>query len=249
MGGAYREYRLDATRLFETNEGRSIRNYEYGGYAQLTKTVLNERLKLAAAGRLDEFKNFGRAFSPRASAVYSLGSDKQHNFRASDSRAFRSPTQYDQYVNIDRGAAVSRGNVGAGYQGYSTALGANLPQIFTSANPPAELAKYAQDVYMFQRTPARVVSKPNPLTHPTEWEKIAYKPGWQAERRDFSTPLMRTAISLSFRAASVTMFLPSKPCWSLLFARQNEFRQRTADPFLVQRVQTSIFLHPGQKVR
>ena len=45
-----------------------------------------------------------------------------------------------------------------------------------------ELAKYAQDVYMFQRTPARVVSKPNPLTHPSDWDKIAYKPGWQAER-------------------------------------------------------------------
>jgi iron complex outermembrane receptor protein len=144
VGGAYREYRLDDSgRLFEINEGKGTRNYEYGGYAQVTKTVLNERLKLAAAGRLDEFKNFGQAFSPRASVVYSLGSDKQHNFRASYSRAFRSPTQYDQYVNIDLGAAVSKGNVGAGYQGYSTALAANLGQVFTSANPPAELAKYA----------------------------------------------------------------------------------------------------------
>lgn len=144
VGGAYRQYRLDDSgRLFEVNDGKGTHNYEYGGYAQATKTLLNDRLKLAAAGRLDEFKNFGRAFSPRASVVYSLGNDKQHNFRASYSRAFRSPTQYDQYVNIDLGAAVSKGNVGAGYQGYSTALGANLGQVFTSANPPAELAKYA----------------------------------------------------------------------------------------------------------
>jgi iron complex outermembrane receptor protein len=144
VGGAYRQYRLDDSgRLFELNDGNGTHNYEYGGYAQATKTLLNDRLKLAAAGRLDEFKNFGQAFSPRASAVYSLGNDKQHNFRASYSRAFRSPTQYDQYVSIDLGAAVSKGNVGAGYQGYSTALGANLGQVFTSANPPAELAKYA----------------------------------------------------------------------------------------------------------
>jgi len=144
VGGAYREYRLDDSgRLFETSDGKGSRNYEYGGYAQLTKAVLNERLKLAAAGRLDKFKNFGQAFSPRASVVYSLGADKQHNFRASYSRAFRSPTQYDQYVNIDLGAAVSKGNVGAGYQGYSPALGANLGQVFTSANPAAELARYA----------------------------------------------------------------------------------------------------------
>ncbi|RZK23037.1 MAG: TonB-dependent receptor [Hymenobacter sp.] len=145
-GGAYRDYRLDPHLLFENNDGQGIRNYEYGGYAQLSKAILGERLKLAAAGRLDNFKNFSPAFSPRASAVYSLGSDKQHNFRASYSRAFRSPTQSDQYVNVDLGAAVSKGNAGAGYQGYSAALGGSLGSVFTSANPPAELAKYAVDV-------------------------------------------------------------------------------------------------------
>jgi iron complex outermembrane receptor protein len=144
VGGAYREYRLDDSgRLFETSDGKGSRNYEYGGYAQLTKTVFNERLKLAAAGRLDKFKNFGQAFSPRASVVYSLGNDKQHNFRASYSRAFRAPTQYDQYVNIDLGAAVSKGNVGPGYRGYSPALGGDLGRLASSANPMAELAKYA----------------------------------------------------------------------------------------------------------
>jgi iron complex outermembrane receptor protein len=147
VGGAYREYRLDDSgRLFETTEGKGSRNYEYGGYAQLTKSVFSDHLKLAAAGRLDKFKNFGQAFSPRASVVYSLGNNKQHNFRASYSRAFRAPTQYDQYVNIDLGAAVSKGNVGAGYQGYSTALGGNLGSIATSANPVAELAKYAVNI-------------------------------------------------------------------------------------------------------
>ena len=126
VGGAYREFRLGSNgRLFDDAEGTRIRNYEYGGYAQLSKAVLDERLKLAVAGRLDNFKNFGQAFSPRASAVYSLGGDKQHNFRASYGRAFRSPSQIDQYTNIDLVAGVYRGNVGAGYQGYSPALAAN----------------------------------------------------------------------------------------------------------------------------
>lgn len=144
VGGAYREYRLDPRGIvFQTSEGQGTRNYEYGGYAQLSKTFFDEQLKLAVAGRLDNFKNFDPAFSPRASVVYSLGSDKQHNLRASYSRAFRSPTQFDQYVNVDLNAAVSKGNVGAGFQGYSTALGNNLGRVFTSANPPAELATYA----------------------------------------------------------------------------------------------------------
>ena len=139
VGGAYREFRLGSNgRLFDDADGQRIRNYEYGGYAQLTKAVLDERLKLAAAGRLDNFKNFGRAFSPRASAVYSLGSDKQHNFRASYGRAFRSPSQIDQYTNIDLIAGVYRGNVGAGYQGYSTGLAAS-----PTSNPANFLASVA----------------------------------------------------------------------------------------------------------
>jgi iron complex outermembrane receptor protein len=151
VGGAYREFRLDKTgRLFDNNEGKGIRNYEYGGYAQLTKTLLSDRLKLAAAGRLDYFKNFDTAFSPRASAVYSLGSDKQHNFRASFSRAFRSPTQSDQYVNIDFLAVVSHGNVGQGFQGYSPALGANFAQVATQVatgtNPTTALAPYVLNI-------------------------------------------------------------------------------------------------------
>jgi iron complex outermembrane receptor protein len=151
VGGAYREFRLDKSgRLFDNNEGKGIRNYEYGGYAQLTKTLLSDRLKLAAAGRLDYFKNFDAAFSPRASAVYSLGSDKQHNFRASFSRAFRAPTQSDQYVNIDFLAVVSHGNVGQGFQGYSPALGANFAQVATQVatgtNPTTALAPYVLNI-------------------------------------------------------------------------------------------------------
>ncbi len=144
VGGAYREFRLDKSGiLFDTNNGKGVRNYEYGGYAQLTASLLDDHLKLAAAGRLDNFKNFNSAFSPRASAVYSLGSDRQHNFRASYSRAFRSPTQFDQYIAVDYNSLVLHGNVGQGYQGYRPALASNLAQVATSPDPTAALAAYA----------------------------------------------------------------------------------------------------------
>ncbi|MBC8085544.1 MAG: carboxypeptidase-like regulatory domain-containing protein, partial [Hymenobacter sp.] len=120
VGGAYREYRLGSGgRLFADADGKRIRNYEYGGYAQLTQTLLDERLKLALAGRVDEFKNFRPSFSPRAAAVYSLGENKQHNFRASYGQAFRSPSQPDQYLNSDLGTFILLGNVGQGFEGYS----------------------------------------------------------------------------------------------------------------------------------
>lgn len=123
VGGAYRKFRLGSNgNLYSDNDGR-IQNHEVGGYAQLTKKLFEERLRLALAGRIDDFKNFDPSFSPRASAVYSAGDKRQHNFRASYGRAFRSPTQLDQYINLDLGQVLLQGNVGSGYQGYSIITG------------------------------------------------------------------------------------------------------------------------------
>ena len=121
VGAAYRQFLLgsDGSLFEDTKDGDRIKNYEYGAYAQASKTLLDDHLKLAAAGRIDNFKNFGTAFSPRASAVYSLGADKLQNFRVSYSRAFRAPTQNDQYIKHDVGRALLLGNVGNGFQGYT----------------------------------------------------------------------------------------------------------------------------------
>lgn len=120
VGGAYREYRLGSDgRIFSDANGQRLRNYEYGGYAQLSQLLLEDRLKLAVAGRVDEFRNFKPAFSPRASAVYSVGADKQHNFRASYGRAFRSPSQLEQFAGTEIGFGRIQGNIGNGYKGYS----------------------------------------------------------------------------------------------------------------------------------
>ncbi|GAB3733484.1 TonB-dependent receptor [Hymenobacter agri] len=146
VGAAYRQFLLgsDGSLFEDTKDGDRIKNYEYGAYAQATKTLLDDHLKLAAAGRIDNFKNFGTAFSPRASAVYSLGADKLQNFRVSYSRAFRAPTQNDQYIKLDVGRALLLGNVRGGYQGYLPSLGARLTTDPTILAPTraADLATY-----------------------------------------------------------------------------------------------------------
>lgn len=147
VGGDYRQYILDSDGTLFTDEkdGDHLHNYEYGGYAQASKSFLDNRFKLAVAGRLDHFKNFGSAVSPRASAVYSAGENKQHNFRASYSRAFRSPTQADQYVRLDVGRTILLGNIGQGYQGYSTSVAAQMPGILYPGKE-AELTKYQVNI-------------------------------------------------------------------------------------------------------
>lgn len=142
VGAAYRKFRLGSNgNLFSDADGR-IQNHELGGYAQLTKKFLDERLKLALAGRLDDFKNFDPAFSPRASAVYSAGSKRQHNFRASYGRAFRSPTQLDQYIQLDLGQVLLLGNVGTGFQGYSAGLAAQQNVIVAAQTNPEVLKPF-----------------------------------------------------------------------------------------------------------
>ena len=133
VGAAYRQFQLgsDGTLFSDRKDGDRIDNYEYGAYGQLKKSLLDERLNLAVAGRVDKFQNFGTAFSPRASVVYSAGVDKQHNFRGSFSRAFRSPTQNDQYIRLDVGRAILLGNVGSGFNGYS----ASAPAAVVAARP------------------------------------------------------------------------------------------------------------------
>ncbi|KUG06098.1 hypothetical protein ASU33_01655 [Solirubrum puertoriconensis] len=120
VGAAYRAYRLGSGgRIFADTPSRRIRNHEYGAYAQISQTLLDDRLKLAAAARVDEFKNFKAAVSPRASAVYSFGAEKQHSFRSSFGSAFRSPAQLEQFTQVDIIGRVYQGNIGNGYQGYS----------------------------------------------------------------------------------------------------------------------------------
>ena len=147
VGAAYRAYRLSSGgRLFADTAGARIPNHEYGAYAQATKGFQENRLKFAFAARLDNFKNFDPAFSPRASVTYALGSNLQHNFRASYSRAFRSPAQLDQYINLDLIRAILLGNIGAGFKGYNLALRDDPRGIFTVLTSPEILASYETEL-------------------------------------------------------------------------------------------------------
>ncbi|GME21921.1 putative flavin-binding monooxygenase-like family protein [Neofusicoccum parvum] len=46
------------------------------------------------------------------------------------------------------------------------------------------LAKYAKELYVFQRTPSACDTRGQRETTPEDWKKIAYRPGWQRERRE-----------------------------------------------------------------
>lgn len=126
VGGAYRTYLLKSNgTLFSdgiysplNSEIRnSIINWESGVYGQIQQKLLDEKLTLAAAARVDAFKNFDTKLSPRISAVYSSGN---HNFRANYSTAYRAPAQLDQYIYLDYGSILLIGNTQNGFKGLNS---------------------------------------------------------------------------------------------------------------------------------
>lgn len=89
-------------------EFRDISTYEVGGYAQFTKRMIKDKLKLIASIRGDKSKNYKEQYSPRFSAVFTLG---DHNFRIALQQAFRAPTLQNQYLLLDIGPMTLSGNL------------------------------------------------------------------------------------------------------------------------------------------
>jgi len=85
-----------------------ITNQEAGGYIQVSKKILSDKLKLIASFRADKNQNFDVQFSPKGSIIYSP--TPSHTFRVSGQSAFRTPTLQNQYILLDLGPITLKGN-------------------------------------------------------------------------------------------------------------------------------------------
>ncbi|NNF33392.1 MAG: TonB-dependent receptor, partial [Saprospiraceae bacterium] len=104
VGANYRQYDLytEGTIFNEDPDGdgvfERIKIGEYGGYLQLTKKLADERVKFTGSLRYDKNENFDGQVTPRLSLVYTLGENRNHNFRASYQTGFRNPTTQGQFI-------------------------------------------------------------------------------------------------------------------------------------------------------
>jgi len=101
IGGNLRQYELgsEGTLFADNVEGRTgrIGITEFGGFAQVSKSLFSEHLKLTGSMRYDKNQNFAGQFTPRVSAVATFG---EHNFRVSYQTGFRIPTTQNQYIDL-----------------------------------------------------------------------------------------------------------------------------------------------------
>ena len=110
VGGSYRQYELNSHGRIYTDANGPIFYNEYGAYTQVSKKMIDDRLKFTGSVRYDKSKNFDGNVSPRVSLVYSGGESRKHNFRASFQTGFRNPSTQDQYIGFNVGSAVLLGS-------------------------------------------------------------------------------------------------------------------------------------------
>jgi iron complex outermembrane receptor protein len=110
VGANFRQYNLNSEGTIFNDapdpEHGPISINEYGAYAQFSKRLINDALKLGLSVRYDKNENFDGQFSPRAFAVYSVDKNKKHNFRASFQTGFRNPDTQTQFIALDLGPAT-----------------------------------------------------------------------------------------------------------------------------------------------
>ena len=131
VGGTIKQYVLNSEgTVFADTAGR-IKINESGAYAQLSKKLFGDFVKLSLSGRYDKNSNFAGRFTPRASMVIKLAQD--NNLRLSYQQAYRFPTTQNQWINL---------LVGGG-----TRLMGGLPQL--------------RDFYKFNTNPAYTLASVN----------------------------------------------------------------------------------------
>lgn len=95
--------------IFADRNGRQINIVDFGGYVQVAKAVLNNRLKFTGSVRYDKSTNFAGQFTPRLAAVYQFLPN--HYLRFAYQTGFRIPTPQNQYMDLNVGRAKAIGGL------------------------------------------------------------------------------------------------------------------------------------------
>jgi outer membrane receptor protein involved in Fe transport len=109
VGASFRRYVLNSQGTIFADSTGTIGINEVGGYAQVSKWLIEDRLKLTVSGRYDKNENFDGRFTPRATALIKVAKD--NSFRLSYQQAYRFPSTQDQWINLRTPASILIGGL------------------------------------------------------------------------------------------------------------------------------------------
>jgi outer membrane receptor protein involved in Fe transport len=104
VGGDFRRFVLDSEGTLFADSAAPIPINQFGGYAQVSKKLLNDRLNLTVSGRYDKNENFKGRFTPRATALVKVNNN--NSIRFSYQTAYRFPSTQQQWINLNVGGGV-----------------------------------------------------------------------------------------------------------------------------------------------
>jgi len=149
-----------------SNFGSNVYYKKFGGFAQVTKTFFNEKLKLFGSLRYDYNPEFDPKFTPRLAAVYTA--NQRHNFRFTYQQGYRFPALFEalSYVNngrVKRVGSLSYINEGLGYleNSYTQASVVNFNATVASAGNSDAAALANRDMLVVANLPK---AKPEQIT-------------------------------------------------------------------------------------
>jgi outer membrane receptor protein involved in Fe transport len=116
VGASFRRFILNSNGTIFADTAGTIPINEFGGYAQIQKWVIPDRLKLTVSGRYDKNENFDGRFTPRATALVKL--TKDNSIRLSYQQAYRFPSTQDQWINLRTPASILIGGLPDFYDFY-----------------------------------------------------------------------------------------------------------------------------------
>lgn len=89
--------------------GKNLTHSKMGGFVQLTKLFFDGKLKLNGSIRADKNQYFDLRWNPRLAMVYSPNED--HNIRISYQNAYRFPSLFEAFTNINSGGVKRVGGL------------------------------------------------------------------------------------------------------------------------------------------
>ncbi|MFW6157377.1 MAG: TonB-dependent receptor, partial [Balneolaceae bacterium] len=152
MGGNFRNFDLNSEGTIFNDSQQDININEWGTYLQASKPFIDDKLKLTGSLRYDKNENFEGRFTPRASAVLSVGPNREHNFRTSFQTGFRNPDTQSQYIGLDLGVATLVGGTEDNINSYSV----SAPYLDGDGNPQSTTIQ-GQELYNNSYTTSSVL--------------------------------------------------------------------------------------------
>jgi hypothetical protein len=125
VGASFRRYSLNSDGTIFDDKGKKLTIDQTGVFAQATKTMFQDKVKLTGAARYDKIQNFEARVTPRIAAVYTFA--PENNFRVSYQTGYRPPTNQDQYIDLDVSRARLIGGLPQMYEKYNLQAGGSNP--------------------------------------------------------------------------------------------------------------------------